>query len=108
MNIFSKAKDIYKLQAQAKKIKKELHNIHVEGEAAVEGTEEKVLVTVNAELEVVATKVPATIFSSENQAKIEQAICTAGNRALKEAQKIAGEKMKGVMSEMQGLMGGAN
>ena len=39
--------------------------------------------------------------------KLQNALISASNKAIKKAQQIAAEKMKGVMSDMQGLMGGA-
>ena len=43
----------------------------------------------------------------ENVEKLQTAIVSASNKAIKKAQEIAAEKMKGVMAEMQGMMGGA-
>ena len=100
MNMFNKARDIYRLQKQAKQIKKELANIHIEAET------DGVVITVNGEMEVVAAKIPEELKTSENAEKLQAAIVSAANKAIKKAQEIAAEKMKGVMGEMQGLMGG--
>ena len=100
MGMFGQVRDIYKLQKQAKQIKKELANIHVEAET------EGVLVTVNGEMEVISVKIPEEMKSPENAEKLEIALVSAANKAIKKAQEIAAEKMKGVMGEMQGLMGG--
>ncbi|MFH1546126.1 MAG: YbaB/EbfC family nucleoid-associated protein [Patescibacteria group bacterium] len=100
MNMFGKARDIYKLQKQAKQIKKELANIHIEAET------DGVVITVNGEMEVIAAKIPEEMKTAENSEKLQAAIVSAANKAIKKAQEIAAEKMKGVMGEMQGLMGG--
>ena len=98
--MFDQARDIYRLQKQAKQIKKELSNIHVEAET------DGVLVTVNGEMAVISTKIPDEMKMPENAEKLEAALVSAANKAIKKAQEIAAEKMKGVMGEMQGLMGG--
>lgn len=98
--MLGQARDIYRLQKQAKQIKKELANIHVEAET------NGVFVTVNGEMEIVAIKIPDEMKSTENAEKLLSSLVSAGNKAIKKAQEIAAEKMKGVMSEMQGLMGG--
>ncbi|MFH1375218.1 MAG: YbaB/EbfC family nucleoid-associated protein [Patescibacteria group bacterium] len=100
MNMLGKVRDIYKLQKQAKQIKKELANIHIEAET------DGVVVTVNGEMQVVAVKITPEMLSAENAEKIQAALVSAGNKAIRKAQEIAAEKMKGVMGEMQGLMGG--
>lgn len=81
---------MFKLQKQAKKIKKELKNIHVEAEA------EGVVVTVNAEQEVVSINIEDGVDSSRLPVLLKDAL----NRALKKAQIVATEKMQGVMSQM--------
>ncbi|MCK5472309.1 YbaB/EbfC family nucleoid-associated protein [Candidatus Gracilibacteria bacterium] len=100
MNMFGQARDIYRLQKQAKQIKKELANIHIEAET------DGVVITVNGEMEVVAARIPEELKTPENSEKLQAAIVSAANKAIKKAQEIAAEKMKGVMGEMQGLMGG--
>ncbi len=94
--MFDKVRDIYRLQKQAKQIKKELANIHIEAEEA------GVVVTVNGEMEVVKVAIPEGMAREQSEA----AIVIAANKAIKKAQQIAAEKMKAVMGEMQGLMGG--
>lgn len=102
MSTFSQAKDMFRLQKQAKKIKKELKNVHVEAEA------EGVVVVVNAEQEVVSI----TIGDDVNHAKLPELLKDALNRALKKAQVVAAEKMEEVMGKLglggqqqQGMMG---
>jgi nucleoid-associated protein EbfC len=100
MNMFGKVRDVYKLQKQAKQIKKELSNIHIEAET------DGVIITVNGEMEVISAQIPEELKTAENSEKLTAAIVSASNKAIKKAQEIAAEKMKGVMGEMQGLMGG--
>lgn len=102
MNMLGKVRDIYKLQKQAKQIKKELANIHIEAET------DGVVVTVNGEMQVVAVKIPPEMLNAENAEKVQEALVSASNKAIKKAQEIAAEKMKGVMGEMQGMMGGGD
>lgn len=90
MNSFSKMRDMYRLQREAKRVRKELKAIHVEAEA------EGVKVTVTAEQEVVAIE----IAESVPRERIGALIADAMNRALKKAQVVASEKMQGVMGEM--------
>ena len=100
MNLLGKARDLYRLQKQAKEIKKELANIHIEAET------DGVVIVVNGEMVVIAARIPDEMKTAENSEKLSAAIVSAGNKAIKKAQEIAAEKMKGVMGEMQGLMGG--
>lgn len=81
---------MFKLQKQAKKIKKELKNIHVEAEA--EGVE----VVVNAEQEVISISIGEDV----PREKIPALITDALNRAMKKAQIVAAEKMQAVMGQM--------
>ncbi|MBT4119636.1 MAG: YbaB/EbfC family nucleoid-associated protein [Candidatus Peribacter sp.] len=90
MTSFKQAKDMFKLQKQAKQIKKELKNIHVEAEA------EGVIVTVNAEQEIVSI----TIAEEVPRDRIPALLTDALNRALKKAQVVATEKMQVVMNQM--------
>ncbi|MBI3816678.1 YbaB/EbfC family nucleoid-associated protein [Candidatus Peregrinibacteria bacterium] len=95
---FSKAKDMFRLQREAKKIKKELRNIHVEAEAhgSTALTTGGVKVVVSAEMEVISV----TIAPEVPQGSIPALLIDALNRALKKAQVVSSQKMQGVMSEM--------
>ncbi len=92
--MFGKMKDLYKLQSQAKKIKKELKKIHVEAE------ENGIVVNVSAEKELVSIDIPADMLNAENKSRIEKSAVSAINKASKKAEEIAAEKMKGVMGDM--------
>lgn len=84
------ARDMFKLQKQAKKIKKELKNIHVEAEA------EGVLVVVNAEQEIISIEISEDTPRENIPALLKDAL----NRAMKKAQVVAAEKMQAVMGQM--------
>lgn len=96
MGMFDQAKNLYQLQKQAKEIKKELQNIHIEAE--VEG----VIVIINGEQEVVSVTIPEEAHQNPN--KLQENLVKAFNKAIKKSQQIAAEKMKGVMGGL-GLPG---
>lgn len=81
---------MFRLQREAKKVKKELSKIYVEAEAS------GVKVTVNAEMEVIAIEIGADVPRESIPALIKDAM----NRALKKAQVVSAEKMQGIMGEM--------
>lgn len=81
---------MFKLQKQAKKIKKELKNIHVEAEA--EGVE----VVVNAEQEIISIVIGEEVPRERIPVLLKDAL----NRAMKKAQIVASEKMQAVMGQM--------
>jgi len=90
--MFDKAKDLYKLQKQARSIKKDLKNTHIEAE------NEGVLVTINGEQEVVSVKIPDEAL--ENKKKLEESLEKAFNKAVKKSQQIGAEMMKDVMGDL--------
>lgn len=92
--MFNQMKDLYKMQKQAKEMKKMLKTIEVEAE------EDGVLVVVNASQEVVSVEINEQQLSPENKKKIEKNIMTALQRATKKSQEIAAEKMKPLMGGM--------
>ena len=87
---FSQAKDMFRLQKEAKKVKKELRNVHVEAEA------QGVKVVVTAEMEVVSIEIAPDV----PREKIPALLVDALNRAMKKAQVVSAEKMQGIMGEM--------
>lgn len=91
MGVFDKAKDLYALRKQAKAIKKQLANIHIE--ANVKG----VVVTVNAEMEVISIVIPEEMTDTK---QIAECVKEATNKAMKKAQLVAADKMKAVMGDM--------
>lgn len=99
MGFFSKARDMYALQRQAKAAKKELKNIHIEAE--VEG----ITVIVTGEQEFVSVNINENTWislkdSEFGKKKLEEVFLKALNKAMKKAQEIAGTKMKGVWEQM--------
>lgn len=92
--MFQKMKDMYKMQKQAKAIKSELKQIHVEAE------ENGVVVVVSAEQELISVDIPAEMLNADNKKKIEKSILLATQKAMKKAQQIAAEKMKSVMGDL--------
>lgn len=87
---FSQAKDLFKLQRDAKRVKKELKNIHVEAEA------EGVKVVVSAEMEVVSIEIAPEV----QRERISALLVDALNRAFKKAQVVSAERMQGIMGQM--------
>jgi DNA-binding protein YbaB len=87
---FSKAKDMFRLQREAKRVKKELASIHVEAEGKY------CQVVVSAEQEVVSI----TINPDADVASLPADLKDALNRAMKKAQVVSAEKMQGIMGEM--------
>ncbi len=96
MGLFGQMGDMYKLQKEAKRIKKELAQIHIFAER------DGVKVTVSAEQKVISVEITDEVILS-NKNKLEKAITEAINAAMEKAQKIAAEKMKAVMGGFPGL-----
>lgn len=90
MPTFSQMKDMFKLQREAKRVKKELKNVHVEAEA------QGVKVVVSAEMEVI----DVTVEPSTPIDRVGALFMDATNRALKKAQVVAAERMQPVMGQM--------
>jgi DNA-binding protein YbaB len=87
---FKQAKDMFKMQREAKRIKKELKNIHVEAEAS------GVKVVVAADQEIVSIEIAPDV----ERDRIPALVIDAMNRAMKKAQVISAEHMQGLMGEM--------
>ncbi len=87
---FSQARDMFRLQRDAKKVKKELRNIHVEAEAS------GVKVVVSAEMEIISIAIAPEV----DRERISALLIHALNRAMKKAQVISAERMQGLMGEM--------
>ncbi len=98
--MFNQMKDLYKMQKQAKEMKKILKTIEVEAE------EDGVLVVVNAAQDIVSVEIGESLLQPNNKKRIEKNILTALQRANKKAQEVAAEKMKPLMGQM-GLPGGS-
>ena len=83
------------MQREAKRIKKELKNIHVEAEANA-SSGGLVKVVVSAEQEIVAIEIAAEVARGEIPGLLKDAL----NRAMKKAQVVSSERMQGLMGEM--------
>ena len=81
---------MYKMQKEAKKIKKELKNIHIEAE------HRGVTVVVSAEMTVVSVNINPGVPADMAGEYVKEAT----NRALAKAQIVSSEKMQGIMGEM--------
>jgi DNA-binding protein YbaB len=88
--MFQKARDMYRLQKEARQAKKELKRIHVEAEAR------GVTVVVDGEQRIVSI----TILPEVPREDLPALLTDALNRALGKAQIVAAEKMQGVMGEL--------
>ncbi|MBD3360529.1 YbaB/EbfC family nucleoid-associated protein [Candidatus Peregrinibacteria bacterium] len=95
--MFDKTKDLYKLQKQARQIKKQLKNTHIEAEDG------GVVVTLNGEQEVISIKISDKAM--QDKKKLENSIEKSFNKAVKKSQQIGAELMKDVMPETGGLPG---
>ena len=78
------------MQRDAKRVKKELKNIHVEAEAS------GVKVVVAADQEIVAIHISDEV----QRERVPELLIDALNRAMKKAQVIAAEHMQGIMGQM--------
>lgn len=92
-----KAKDLYKLQKQAKEIKKQLKNIHVEAET------DGIIVVVDGEQHFLEVKIDDSIVGDSK--RLSSAFIDASNKAIKKSQLIGAEKMKETMGGLGGMFG---
>lgn len=90
--MFEKAKDLYKLQKQAKEIKKKLKATHIEAE------ENGVTVTIDGEQEVQSIEISDEAI--QNKKKLQESIVKGFNKAIKKSQQIGADLMKEVMGPM--------
>jgi len=98
MGMLGQMGDMYKLQKEAKRIKKELAQTHVSAEAS------GVKVIVNGEQQLLSIEFIDESLMQDTK-KLEKAIVEAMNRAMKKAQEVAAERMKPLMGSM-GMGGG--
>ncbi len=94
--MFDKAKDLYKIQKEARRIKGELKNTHIEAES------EGVVVTINGEQKVMSVKISdeAIQKAAENKKGLEESLEKAFNKGIEKSQQIGAEKMKDIMGDM--------
>ena len=84
---FKQAKDMFKIQRDAKRVKKELKHIHVEAEAS------GVKVIIAADQEIIGIEIAENV----PRERISELLKDALNRAFKKVQVISAEKMQPVM-----------
>ncbi|MDO8649346.1 MAG: YbaB/EbfC family nucleoid-associated protein [Candidatus Peregrinibacteria bacterium] len=96
MPSFAQLRNMYRFQRDAKRVRKELKQIHVEAEA------QGIRVVVTAEQEIVSI----TIGPEVPRESIPELLKDALNRALKKAQLVSAEKMQAIMGDM-GMPGAA-
>ena len=94
--MFDKAKDLYKLQKQAREIKKQLKKTHIEAE------HEGVTVIINGEQEVQQVLISDVAIADKKALQKNLEKCF--NKAIKKSQQVGAEMMKDVMGDM-GLPG---
>lgn len=87
---------MYRIQKQAKSVKKELRNIHVEAQGP------GVRVIVSGEQEVISIDIAQDV----DRVRLPEILKDCMNRGLKKSQIVSAEKMQGVMGEMG--LGGLN
>lgn len=90
--MFEKAKDMYKMQKEARRIKKQLANTHIEAE------HEGVKVVINGEQEVVEIEINDEAL--QDKKKLEKNLLQAFNKAIKKSQQVGAEMMKEVMGDL--------
>ncbi|MDD5469436.1 MAG: YbaB/EbfC family nucleoid-associated protein [Candidatus Peribacteraceae bacterium] len=90
MTSLKQARDMFRLQRDAKRLKKELRNIHVEAESS------GVKVVVSAEQTVLAIEIDPAVERGQIPALLVDAL----NRAMKKAQVVSSEKMQSIMGDM--------
>ena len=88
--MFSQMGDMYKLQKEAKRLKKELAQTHISAE------EDGVKVVVTGEQEMISFEVLDETLMQDAK-KLSNAVVKASNKAMKKAQTIAADKMKPLM-----------
>lgn len=86
-------KDLMKLQAQAKQIKKKLENIHIEAE------EGGVTVVIDGNLEIISVSISDDAWS-KGKRHVEESTKTATKKGLKKAQEVAASNMQDVLGSM--------
>lgn len=90
--MFDKAKDLYKLQKQAKDIKKQLKNTHIEAE------QNGVTIIINGEQNVI--KVEVNEEAVQDRKQLGKSLEECFNKAIKKSQQIGADLMKDVMGGM--------
>lgn len=90
--MLDKAKNLYKLQKQAREIKEKLKNTHIEAE------NEGIAVVINGEQLVMEVRLSDE--SLQDKKKLQSNLVNCMNKAVKKSQEIGAEMMKEVMGDM--------
>lgn len=99
MAMFSKLKQIKDLRDQAKKAQDLFKDISVIGS----GAKDKVMITMDGNLQVQGVNVDNELLNSENKSKLEGGIKDAFSDAVKKAQREMGAKMKSSGMDFPGM-----
>jgi len=94
--MFDKIRDMYRLQKEAKEARKKLKNIHIEA------SQDGFTVVFDGEMEALSVAITdeAIAKAAQNKKEFEETILKCLNKALKKAQQVAAEEMKGVMGQI--------
>lgn len=87
--MFDKARNLYKMQKQAREIKSQLKKTHIEAE------NEGVVVVISGEQEVVEIRISDEALADKK--KLEKNLESCFNKAVKKSQQIGAELMKEIM-----------
>ncbi|MFZ5392543.1 MAG: YbaB/EbfC family nucleoid-associated protein [Patescibacteria group bacterium] len=93
---FSDAKQLYKLQSQAKAIQKELRDLLIEA-SSLDG---RVSVVFNGEQKLEEIHIDDSLMVAGGTAILEKGLRDAITQALKKSQQVAAEKMKEVAGQL--------
>jgi len=93
---FSKAKDLYNLQKQARAIQKELKNTEIEAKS----NNGWVTVVMNGEQHLTDIQIADEAMSPENKRELEKDLKNVVTQAISRAQAYAAEKMKAIAGDL--------
>lgn len=88
--------DMIKMQRKAKRIQKELKNTEIESKSAGGN----VSVKLNGEMNVTGIDIDESVLKPENKKDLEEGLKETINEAVKNAQKIAAEKSKEMLGDL--------
>jgi len=96
--MFDKMKELMEMKSQADRIKKELDRARVEI-SAVNGID----IVINGSQNFQSITIDQALVKAENTQKLESDLLTSINKAIKESQNVAAQKMKEVMPGFPGM-----
>ncbi len=98
--MFQQIRELMKLQAQAKRMQKELRKTVVEAE----GEGGKIKVEMNGEQKVLNIEISEELLYPQNKKRLEKALVKTLGEASKTVQKIVAQKGKSMMGDLQNLL----